>query len=118
MASCDGRLQYVDARDLDPIREWKMTAGELKRIPQFYNAVHAYSDTLRGAYERDAFYNKFSLYECEIMMRENMGGGLPISGFYEMKQDVYDIVGRLRAFDAHRLANNKSYCKPGLEQED
>ena len=38
MASCDGRLQYVDARDLDPIREWKMTAGELKRIPQFYNA--------------------------------------------------------------------------------
>lgn len=52
------------------------------------------------------------------MMRENMGGGLPISGFYEMKQDVYDIVGRLRAFDAHRLANNKSYCKPGLEQEE
>ena len=98
MVSCDGKLHYVEARDLDPIREWKMTAGELKRIPQFYDTVHAYSDTLKGAYERDAFYNKFSLYECEIMMRENMGGELPISGFYEMKQDVYDIVGRLRAF--------------------
>ena len=102
MASYDGRLQYVEARDLDPIREWKMTAGELKRIPQFYDTVHAYSDTLKGAYERDAFYNKFSLYECEIMMRENMGGGLPISGFYEMKQDVYDIAERLRAFEANR----------------
>lgn len=24
-------------------------------------------------------------------MRTNMGGGLPISGFYEMKQEVYEI---------------------------
>ena len=53
-------------------------------------------------WQREAFYNKFSLYECEIMMRENMGGGLPISGFYEMKQDVYDIAERLRAFEANR----------------
>ncbi len=58
LASRDGRLQYVDAHDLDPIREWKMSAGELKRIPQFYKAVHAYSDTLKGANERDAFYNE------------------------------------------------------------
>ena len=29
---------------------------------------------------------------CEAMMQDNMGGGLPISGFYDMKQDVYDIA--------------------------
>lgn len=28
-------------------------------------------------------------------MQRNMGGGLPIIGFYEMKQDVYDIAARL-----------------------
>ncbi len=28
-------------------------------------------------------------------MRTNMGGGLPVVGFYEMKQDVYDTARRL-----------------------
>ena len=94
-----GKLGYVDARELDPIKEWNMTAGELKRIPQFYDAIHAYSDTLRGHNERDVFYNGYSLYDWEIAMRTNMGGGLPVIGFYEMKQDVYDTVRRLKAQD-------------------
>jgi len=76
-----------------------MMAGELKRIPQFYDAIHAYSDTLRGHHERDAFYNGCSLYHWEIAMRTNMGGGLSAIGFYEMKQDVYDTVRRLKALD-------------------
>ena len=118
MAFPDGMLQYEEARDLDPIREWKMTAGELKRIPQFYNAVHAYSDTLKGAYERDAFYNNFSLYECENMMRENMGGGLPIGGFYEMKQEVYDIARRLRSFDEYYITKNKSRFMSDLDEKE
>ena len=118
MASYDGRLQYVEARDLDPIREWKMTAGELKRIPQFYNAVHAYSDTLKGTYERDAFYNNLSLYECENMMRENMGGGLPIGGFYEMKQEVYDIARRLRLFDEYCITKSKSRFMLDLDEKE
>ena len=96
-SSLDGKLEYIDARDLEPIKEWNMTAGELKRIPQFYNAIHAYSDTLRGHYERDVFYNGYSLYDWEVAMRTNMGGGLPVIGFYEMKQDVYDTVCRLKA---------------------
>ena len=98
----DGRVRYVDARDLEPIHEWNMTAGELKRIPQFYNAIHAYSDTLRTYHEKDVFYNGYSLYDWEIAMRTNMGGGLPVIGFYEMKQDVYDTVRRLRSLDMHR----------------
>ena len=35
---------------------------------------------------------------CEVMMQDNMGGGLPISGLYDMKQDVYDIARGLKAF--------------------
>ena len=31
-----------------------------------------------------------------------MGGGLPVIGFYEMKQDVYDTVRRLHRLDVRR----------------
>ena len=101
-ASSDGRLKYVEAKDLEPIKEWNMKAGELKRIPQFYNAVHAYSDTLRSHHERDAFYYEYSLHVWEIAMRKNMSAALPVIGFYEMKQDVYDTARRLQMQDDKR----------------
>ena len=62
-ASSSGRTKYVDAHDLEPIREWNMTAGELKRIPQYYNTIHAYSDTLPSYHEKDTFYNGYSLHD-------------------------------------------------------
>lgn len=102
MASPHGKLEYVCAREMEPIEEWSMTAGELKRIPQFYNAIHAYSDTLKSRYEKDVFYNGFSLYDWEIAMRTNVGGGLPVIGFYEMKQDVYDTARRLKMLDLNK----------------
>ena len=105
-----GKLEYMDARDLEPIKEWNMTAGELKRIPQFYDAIHAYSDTLRGHHERDIFYNGYSLYDWEIAMCTNMGGGLPVIGFYEMKQDVYDTVRRLKAQDVINQGK-REFCR-------
>lgn len=110
--SPDGRIEYVEARELEPITEWNMTAGELKRIPQFYDAIHAYGDTLKDYRVRNIFYNDFSLYQWEIAMRENMGGGLPVIGFYEMKQDVYDTVRRLQMQDVEtrkRIAFCKKY---------
>lgn len=109
-ASSDGRLKYVEARDLDPIKEWNMKAGELKRIPQFYDAIHAYSDTLRNHHERDAFYYGHSLHDWENAIRKNKGGGLPVIGFYEMKQDVYDTALRLQIQDAATL-NHREFCE-------
>ena len=38
-----------------------------------------------------------------------MGGGLPIIGFYEMKQDVYDTVRRLKMQDAGCREIEKDY---------
>lgn len=93
--SPDGRVHYTDARALDPIPEWNMTAGELKRIPQFYAAIHAYSDTIFLSKIKDVFYNDSSLYHWEMAMTTNMGGGLPAIGFFEMKQDIYDTAHRL-----------------------
>lgn len=93
----NGHLNYIDVRDAEPIQEWKTTAGVLKRIPQFYDAIHAYSDTLPGPMEREQFYNNCSLADWEYAMNTNMGGGLPVIGFYEMKQDIYDTARRLNS---------------------
>ncbi len=98
--SADGQAHFINAHEAEPIAEWMMTAGELKRIPQFYDTIHAYSDTLKDYRIKSIFYNDYSLYQWEIAMQTNMGGGLPVVGFYEMKQDVYDIARRLRTQDA------------------
>ena len=71
---------------------WKMRAGELLEIPKYHEAVKAYAITLLGNYERECFYYQAPISEWEVAMRTNMGGGLPVIGFYEMKQDIYDIA--------------------------
>ena len=91
-------LTYKDARKLPDIPEWKMTAGVLKRIPQFYYAIHAYSDTFVPSIPKEAFYHSHILSGWDEAMCRNMGGGLPLAGFYEMKQDVYDTVKRNKMF--------------------
>ncbi len=93
MLSDNNELNYTDAHDSEPIPEWNMRAGALKRIPQYYKAIHAYSDTL-NSHEKAAFYNGELYRGWENAMRENMGGGLPFAGFYEMKQDIYEIAQR------------------------
>lgn len=81
-------LLYKDHKDSNsPI--WEMTAGEIKCMPQFHNTIHAYADYLSNK-ERCVFY-KIPLNELESMMRTNMGGGLPAVGFWEMKQDIFEI---------------------------
>ena len=79
---------------MPPIPEWRLKAGELEKIPQFHKAVHAYSDTLKHDYLREGFFDA-QLYEVEEGMIDGMGGGLPAAGFYEMKQEIYEIAGRL-----------------------
>lgn len=91
----ENESDYIDVLNEEPIPEWMMKAGDLRLIPQYYNAVHAYADTLNSYHDRTAFYND-SFFNWEIAMRENMGGGLPVIGFYEMKQEIYDIARRLK----------------------
>lgn len=90
-----GTVQNVDYYDAESIEVWNTAAGELKRIPQYYKAIHTYADTLPAGHVKDCFYYDYSLEDWEIAMRTNMGGGLPVIGFYEMKQEVYEIYHRL-----------------------
>ncbi len=97
--SSNGRIEYTSARTLEPIAEWNMKAGELERIPQYHNAVHAFSDSLQDQHVHDCFLHDYSLQDWDIAMQVNMGGGLTVIGFYEMKQEIYDIARRLALFN-------------------
>ena len=88
-----GKLEYIDAYDLPEIPEWKLNTGMLKMIPQYHDTIDAYSATLKGP-EIDFFYT-ITFADFEFAMRTNMGGGMPVIGFYEMKQDIYDIARRM-----------------------
>ena len=59
-------------------------------VQKYHNAVKAYVDTLNDFQRKAALEATFE--KIDIMMQENMGGGLPIQGFYEMKQEVYEIA--------------------------
>ena len=114
-------LEYVDLIDAD-FPEWHMTAGELRCIPQFHNAIHAYSDTLDSRSLRDSFFYVHSLCEWEEVLRGEMtemeipagemakaqeaaraeamacvmpaavAKSLPAAGFWEMKQEIWEMV--------------------------
>ena len=85
----NGHLEIFDARRMEPIDEWKKRVGVLMAVPKYHNAVKAYVDTLNDFQRKAALEATFE--KIDIMMQENMGGGLPIQGFYEMKQEVYEI---------------------------
>lgn len=97
--SKDGRLQYVEARGAGSIPVWKMTAGELKQIPQYHKIIHAYSDTLLSFDLKKCFYYQHSLEEWDMFFCLKKNTILPVRGFYEMKQDIYDTSRRLEQFD-------------------
>ena len=85
-----GRIQYTDYYDAAPIPEWELSAKHLIRFPEFYKAIHSYSDQLTDS-EKDAFFES-RLCDVEIAMKTNMGGSLPLAGFYELKQEVYETA--------------------------
>lgn len=90
-----GQLIYQDAKDQPAISEWDMTIGELMRIPKYRKAIMPYYETVRFICGDDTA--KYMKDECipssmEDSQRNNMGGGFPPQGFWEMKQEIYDLA--------------------------
>lgn len=82
-----GKLGYVDARSLDfPL--WHEKAGTLRCAPKFHKVIQTYAD-LPGVM-RDSFLYKSTLADWEARLRTE--GGLPEVGFWELKQEIYDIL--------------------------
>ena len=89
--SATGKLGYIDAKELQfPL--WNSYAGVLRCNPQLYPVINAYCDTLQRQDIQSCFLYNYSLYQWEIAMHTNMGGGLPSIGFWEMKQDIYETI--------------------------
>ncbi|MBR2751856.1 MAG: NADAR family protein [Lachnospiraceae bacterium] len=97
------KIPYIDARNLAPIPEWESRAGELRRIPQFFNTIKAYAEVLGRGYGlasgvtpvgKGVFLFDKTLAGWEEALRAG-NCGIPEAGFFELKQDVYDIAGKL-----------------------
>ena len=105
-------FEYESITKATPIPEWRLKAGELEKIPQFHKAIHAYSDTLQDSYLLGCFFNA-RLSDMEKGMIDDIGGGLPTAGFYEMKQEIYEIAKRMTC-NANAIRNSDVYF-PGLK---
>ena len=90
LASDLGKLGFGDAKKLN-FDIWNYLAGTLRLNPKYHDTINAYLNTLQTNHEKKCFLYSATLYEWEIAMNTNMGGGLPVAGFWEMKQDIYDI---------------------------
>ena len=92
------KIEFTDYSDYEANDIWKLKPIFIERIPQYYEAIHTYSDQLSTEYGKDSELSQFlrgPLSEWETAMLINMGGGLPIAGFYEMKQEIYEITENL-----------------------
>lgn len=89
----EGIYEYVDAKDMQPNALWKMSAGMLNQNPKLYPIIHAYSDTLVG-HDKEVFYYEKSLWQWDLVMQDENRErpGMPMAGFYEMKQEIYDYA--------------------------
>ena len=87
--------QYIDYSNVSSKAKkvWQTKAGELIKNPDYREAVNGYRDTLEDEIAVEGFDS--STFEgMEYLMHTNMGGGLPIKGFFEMKEKIFEIADR------------------------
>lgn len=82
--------EYIDAIDMEPIPEWNLLPGVLRSNPKYFDVVQAYALTLNQR-DKDRFLFDYSFNDWDISMRTDIDRELPIAGFYEMKQEIYDL---------------------------
>ena len=77
-----------------PNEYWKMNFKQLRQIPRVWEIVSKYYEVAKlsvGMYYRPDFEDLI-LDELEYLMRYDMGGGIWIGQFFEVKQELYDMV--------------------------
>lgn len=96
MAASGGKVEYIDAMDMPANEIWSMPFQAVCKLPRIREAIDIYGEVvksnLRGETHYDFYEYTGTLDELEESMNRNMGGGFPVSWFYEMKQDIYDLV--------------------------
>jgi len=96
LLNSQNHISYTDARDCPANDIWNMRPSEVYKLPKFKHAIDIYAKVanynMQNVPDFDFLNYDGTLNDLEISMRTNMGGGLPATWFYEMKQDIYDIV--------------------------
>lgn len=95
-AASDGKVEYIDAMDMPANEIWSMPFQAVCKLPRIREAIDIYGEVVKCNL-RDVTHFDFCAFNgnlegIEISMRTNMGEGLPVAWFYEMKQDIYDLV--------------------------
>lgn len=89
-------IGYTDAAALPANELWAMPLAAIRRLPRFSEAVSLYDEVLRHHLpEDDRFHpDRFtgSLAELEAALRTDPDSGLPDAWFWEMKQDLADLL--------------------------
>ena len=88
-------IKYVNAFDLPANEIWNMPFQLVNQLPGMKEAIEVYGRVVHYNLQgNDYLYQRYkgSLADLEYSMRTNMGGGLPVAWFYEMKQEIYDLV--------------------------
>lgn len=96
VATSAGSIEYIDAMNMPANEIWSMPFQAVCQLPRIREAIDIYGEVVQS-YLRDVTQFDFYAFDgtldgIEISMRTNMGEGLPVAWFYEMKQDIYDLV--------------------------
>ncbi len=81
-------LKYIDAKDKD-FELWHKRPGDLRRNSLYYMIIHTYVDSFQS-FDKEVFYYEKTLAEWEEEL-EKGETALPRGGFYELKQELYDV---------------------------
>ena len=96
VAASNGSAEFIDAMGMPANEIWSMPFQAVSKLPRIREAIDIYGEVvrcnLRDVTHYDFYEYNGTMDELEQSMRTNMGGGLPAAWFYEMKQDIYDLV--------------------------
>ena len=101
MALFHADIIQIDAMDAAPIEEWNTRASVLYMHPGYHDAIAAYAHTLPKGSERNRFLEDRTLAGWDASFRNGLPGSIPYTGFYEMKQEVYETAMRDKVSKIH-----------------
>lgn len=108
------------AEDNEDISIWSMRIFEACMLPYVSEIVstwleEVFYDARRGHSYEDLAITNYSFEELEAMFRNQRINGIPIAGFFEMKQDMFDMgryQGGLKAGIADKVPATEKAEKP------
>ena len=85
-------ILYIDAVDSTANDIWNMTPSEAYKIPKIKEAIDIYNKVVKYTLKSDFLAYSGTFSDLENELRTNANNDFPKMWFYEMKQEIYDVV--------------------------